>query len=623
MSDDGSHNFDRRSVLKGASALGAFLGISGVTAATPGRKPGPKEDEIVVGLGANISKAEAAVEPAIPANAEIVHKNETLGYVAVKLPEQASIQAKESVKANVAKQSGVEYVEDNETYEALVVPNDPLYGQQYAPQQVGCEDAWEVTFGDPDVTIAVIDQGIQYDHPNLAENMDGSVSNYGYDFVDNNDDPYPVSQGENHGTHVGGIAAGGTNNGEGHAGISNCSMLSARALGDGGGGSLTDIADAIQWAGDQGADVINMSLGGGGFNNTMNNACEYAYSQGSLLIAAAGNDGGSVNYPAAYDSVMAVSAIDSNENLANFSSRGSEIELAAPGVNVLSTVNWDDYDSLSGTSMASPVAAGVAGLAKSANPGMDNDQLRDHLKATAVDIGLSSNYQGAGRVDAANAVGDGDDDDDDDDDGGEPPESPTAVIDVSDTEPDVGDTVELDGTGSSSPNGEITEYFWNADPGGSVSSPTAALERDEEVDVDVSLTITDEDGQTDTETVTVSFGGDSGGQCGDEVNTATVEGELSGGWWGNPSDTYTYNLQTADPCASTITLDGPSDATFDLYLTLDGRTPTTSDYDERSYNWGADEEITVDLDGSETFGILVDRWDGSGSYTLTVEELGK
>ncbi|WP_252698870.1 S8 family serine peptidase [Natronosalvus vescus] len=614
MSDNDNYGFDRRSVLKGASALGAFFGLGGVVTATPGRNPGPKEDEIVVGLGVSVADAEATLTPALPEQAEIVHRNETLGYVAVKLPEQASAQARENVKNRVEAVQGVEYAEDNATYEALLVPNDPMYGQQYAPQQVGCEEAWDTTLGDPGVTISIIDQGIQYDHPNLAENMDGSVSNYGYDFVDNNGDPYPVTQSENHGTHVGGIAAAGTNNGEGHAGISNCSMLSARALNSQGGGSLTDIADAIQWSGDQGADIINMSLGGGGFNNTMNNACEYAYSQGSLLIAAAGNDSGSVNYPAAYDSVMAVSAIDENENLANFSSRGPEIELAAPGVDVLSTVNWDDYQALSGTSMASPVAAGVAALAKSAHPSMSNDQLRSHLQETAVDIGLPGDHQGAGRVDAANAVSDG---------GGDPPESPTAVIDVSDTNPDVGDAVELDGTGSSSPNGSITEYYWNAEPGGSATGSTVTLQRDEEVDVTVSLTITDEDGQTDTDSVTVSFGGDGGGQCGAEVNTASAEGYLSGGWYGNPSDTYSYALQTSDPCHGTVTLDGPSDATFDLYLTLDGRTPTTTDYDERSYNWGADEEISVDLDGDESFGILVDRWDGEGSYTLTVEELGK
>ncbi|WP_121744509.1 S8 family serine peptidase [Natronorubrum halophilum] len=546
-------NFDRRSVLKAVGAFGALFGISGVTSATPGREPGPRKNEIIVGAGASVSSAEATVKSHIPSNARIVHTNETLGYAAVKFPEDAAGRATENFKQNVLQADDVEYAEENVTFHALeakgletddgdaatesdvgvnYTPNDPSFGSQYAPQQVNCEGAWDTTLGDPDVTISIVDQGVQYDHPNLAANMDGSVSNHGHDFVDSDDDPYPPSAGENHGTHVAGIAGGGTDNGEGHAGISNCSMLSARALGSD-GGSLSGIADAVQWSADQGADVINMSLGGGGYTQLLEDACSYAHSQGSLVIAAAGNDyGGSVSYPAAYDSVVAVSSLDQGETLSAFSNVGPEIELAAPGGNVLSSINWDDYDTFSGTSMASPVVAGVAGLTLSAWPSLSNDELRSHLHETAVDVGLASNEQGHGRVDAHNAVA---------------------------TEP-----------------GSSTDPDPDPEPG----------------------------------------------DCGDEVNTTTAEGELSGGTTGNPSDAYSYALETANPCSATVTLDGPSNATFDLYLTLDGRTPTTTDYDERSYNWGADEEIAVDLSGGEEFGILVDQYSGSGSYTLTIEELG-
>ncbi len=558
MLENNTRDLDRRSVLQAAGALGALFGLNGVVSATPGREPGPKKDEIVVGVGASVSSPEQAVGPQIPSNAEIVHTNETLGYAAVEFPENAAGTAKENFKQNVLQGEGIEYAEDNVTYETLEmqalesdteddsagtedvdasVVNDPLLDRQYAPQQVNCSEAWEKTLGDSDVTISIVDQGMQYDHPNLAENMDGSVSNYGYDFVGGDGDPYPASAGENHGTHVGGIAAGSTDNGEGHAGISNCSMLSARALGDGGGGSLTDIADAIQWSADQGADIINMSLGGGGYTQLMADACAYAQNEGSLLVAAAGNDyGGSVSYPAAYETVMAVSSLDEGETLSAFSNVGPETELAAPGGDVLSTVNWDDYDSFSGTSMASPVVAGVAGLTLSAWPSLSNDELRSHLHETAVDIGLSAEEQGHGRVDAGNAV--------------------------------------------------TTEPGTEPDP----------------------------DPDPDPEP----------GECGDESNTASADGELSDGWWGNQSDSYSYELATENPCSATVTLDGPAtDATFDLYLTLDGRQPTTSDYDELSADWGADEQIEVDLDGDEELGILVDRYSGSGSYTITVEELGK
>ncbi|ELZ12023.1 peptidase S8 and S53 subtilisin kexin sedolisin [Halovivax asiaticus JCM 14624] len=145
-----------------------------------------------------------------------------------------------------------------------------------------------------------------------------------------------------------------------------------------------------------------------------------------------------------------------------------------------------------------------------------------------------------------------------------------------------------------------------------------------EGDYSVTLTVTADNGNTDTSTQTVAVGGDGGGgQCGAETSSDTVSGSLSGGWWGNGSDNYTYSLDTANPCQATVTLSGPSSADFDLYLTLDGRTPTTSDYDEVSYSPDSQEEITVDLSGDEELGLLVDAYSGSGDYTMTVEELGQ
>ncbi|MFU8866496.1 S8 family serine peptidase [Natronococcus sp.] len=533
MANDGTHTIDRRRVLQAAGTLGAVFGLSGVATARPGREPGPKKEEILVGVDDSVSDAEGTVKPKIPNEAAIVHANETLGYVAVEFPEDANERAKENFKENVLGDRDIAYAEENATVEAFATPNDPRYGQQYAPQQVNCEGAWETTFGDSDVTISIVDQGIQYDHPNLEENVDGSVSNYGENFAGSGSDPYPVSEGEDHGTHVGGIAAGGTDNGTGHAGISDCSMLSARALDDSGGGSLSDIADAVQWSADQGAEIINMSLGGGGYSSTMANACEYAQEQGSLLVAAAGNDfGGSVSYPAAYDSVVAVSSLDETESLSNFSNVGPEIELAAPGSNVLSTVNWDDYEEYSGTSMASPVVAGVAGLALSAHPGLSNEGLRDHLRATAVDVGLSADEQGDGRVDADLAV--------------------------------------------------------NTDP-------------DEEPD----------DGDDDDDD-------DGGDDPGDGEETTSVTDTLTSSW---DSDCWTYGWQFDDTRRVVVNLEGPSDATFDLYANERSSCPTTSDYDHISYTWGSDEEIVIeDPDTAADLHALVDAYSGSGEYTLTITE---
>lgn len=395
----------RRSILKAAGVAissGAFVHTA---AAEPGREPGLKEDEVLVGVDATTDDYEGTVARHVPGRARVVHSNDRLRYVAVKFPSQANEGARENFIEAITRQEHIRYAEPNATFEAhAFTPNDPRYSDQYAPTMVGCEEAWATTLGDSSITISIIDQGVQYDHLNLESNMDGSVEDNGYDFVHDRSDPYPVNEGENHGTHVGGIAAGGTNNETGHAGISNCSMLSARALDENGGGSLSDIADAITWSADQGVEIINLSLGGGGYTTTMQNAVSYAEGQGSLLVAAAGNDfGGSVSYPAAYEACLAISALDPDGSLANYSNTGPEIELCAPGSTVLSTVTFDDYDQFSGTSMASPVVAGVAGLTRSEWE-LDNADLRMHLTATATDIGLPEEQQGAGRVNANAAV---------------------------------------------------------------------------------------------------------------------------------------------------------------------------------------------------------------------------
>ncbi len=407
-------------MLKALGLAGLSAGFGGVTSAAPGRAPGAKEDEILVGVSKTVDGPREAVEHLVPGNASVVHENETLSYVAVKFPAEAAETARENFVAAVTKEDAVKYAEPNRTLRALATPNDSLFGDQYAPQLVNADDAWDTTFGSSDVTVAIVDQGVKYDHPDL-EGQFGSEK--GYDFVDGDDDPYPDDlTDEYHGTHVAGIAAAATDNGEGIAGVSDSSLLSVRALSEAGTGSTSDIADAIEWAADRGADVINLSLGGTGYTDTMQNAVSYAYGEGSLLVAAAGNDGQrSVSYPAAYTECVAVSALDSDESLASYSNYGSEIELAAPGTDVLSCwTTGTEYERASGTSMATPVVSGVAGLAL-ARFDVSNDELRSHLKNTAVDVGLSSDEQGAGRVDANEAVttdpGDGDDGDDGDDGG--------------------------------------------------------------------------------------------------------------------------------------------------------------------------------------------------------------
>lgn len=380
--------------------------MAGVTSATPGRTPGPREGEVLVGVSAGAGKPSEVVGQHVPAGGQIVHENETLRYVTVAFENE---EAKTEFKQTVTTHRPIKYAEDNGTYEALYVPNDPKFGDQYAPQQVNADDAWDTTLGSSSVTVAVVDTGVQYDHPDLDGNMSDLDSNHGQDFVDDDEDPYPdVPSDEYHGTHVSGIAGGETDNGEGIAGVSNSDVLSCRALDENGSGSYSDIADAVTYATDQGVDVINMSLGGSSGSTTLKNAVEYAYNNGVFLVAAAGNDGpcsDCVGYPAKYSECVAVSALDPDETLASYSSTGQEVELAAPGTNVLSTTTATrgDYEQLSGTSMATPVVAGVAGLTLD-TWNLSNVDLRNHLNNTAVDVGLASNEQGNGRVDAYNAV---------------------------------------------------------------------------------------------------------------------------------------------------------------------------------------------------------------------------
>ena len=394
-------SFNRRRFLKVAGSLGFLSGTSETVAAA--QQSRVERDELLVGVAPS-ANARRTAERALPTEARIIDENTTLGYVRAELPKRASPTAKAQVADAVANRAGVEYAEPNAVYEAFAVPNDPRFDDQYAPQMVNAPEVWNTSFEDDEVIIAVVDTGIKYDHPDLQENF-GDVK--GYDFVDGDDDPYPDDlTKETHGTHVAGIAAARIDNGIGIAGISNATLLGVRALDESQSGYISDIADGIQWATDRGADVINLSLGGSSYSETLQRAVSYAYEKGVLLVAAAGNDyGGSVSYPAAHEECIAVSALDANESFASYSNEGSKVELAAPGTDLLSTWNDDGYRTHSGTSMAAPVVSGVGALILSKRDFV-NTEVRSHLKNTAVDVGLQSTEQGSGRVDATASTND-------------------------------------------------------------------------------------------------------------------------------------------------------------------------------------------------------------------------
>ena len=290
----------------------------------------------------------------------------------------------------------VEYAEPNYLFEATWSPNDTYYsGYQYGPQNTDTEAAWDITRGNSSQEIAIIDSGVDYNHPDLD---DKTIK--GYDFVDNDYDPMDLN---NHGTHVAGTAAAETNNGAGVAGMApETKILAVRALDANGSGSLNDIADAIRYSADEGAEVINLSLGCNCDTQTLEDAVDYAWNQGSVVIAAAGNDGVSTTFePASYDNVIAVGAVDSNNNKASFSNYGTWVDVTAPGVDIASTVPNGGYAYMSGTSMAAPHVAGLAGLL--ASQGRSNDNIRAAIEQTADSVYGTGYYTEHGLINSYDA----------------------------------------------------------------------------------------------------------------------------------------------------------------------------------------------------------------------------
>ncbi len=283
-------------------------------------------------------------------------------------------------------------------------PNDPLYTNQWGLPAIKANSAWDLEIGDIAIKLAVVDQGIQYTHADINDHF---AALKGYDFVDDDPDPYPDDiPGESHGTATAGVSAAEIDNGFLIAGTANIGIYSLRCLNEYGAGTVDDIADGIVWAADRGARVINLSLGTSTYYAILEAACQYAWNSGCVLVASSGSTPGSISYPAKFSTVIAVGAVDQGLNLASFSSYGPEQELVAPGVNIYTIVPDNTYAVYSGTSFSCAYVSGVAGLVASANPSLTNQQIRDILNSTAIDLGTPGwdQYYGNGLVNAYRAV---------------------------------------------------------------------------------------------------------------------------------------------------------------------------------------------------------------------------
>ncbi|BAZ29237.1 peptidase S8/S53 [Cylindrospermum sp. NIES-4074] len=278
-----------------------------------------------------------------------------------------------------------------------------LGGNNWGADLVKAPAAWSHGYTGQGVVVAVIDTGVDYNHEDLRNNIwtntkevanngidddgDGYVDDvYGWNFADNNSN---TLDNNGHGTHVSGTIAS-ENNGIGVTGIAyNAKIMPVKVLDESGSGSYGAIAKGIRYAADHGANVINLSLGGFFSNNTLKSAIEYASSKNVVVVMAAGNDGSSSPaYPAryAYNSGIAVGAVDQNNNLADFSNRSGSQEITyvtAPGVDIYSSLPNNQYGTHSGTSMASPHVAGVVALMLSANPNLTVSQVRQIITGKA------------------------------------------------------------------------------------------------------------------------------------------------------------------------------------------------------------------------------------------------
>lgn len=337
---------------------------------------------------------------------KVASRNDKLKVLAVNVPKGEE----DSSVAAFAKDPDVLYAEPDFVARAFTTTNDTLLSQQWGMFKIQAANAssasaWDVTTGSPGVKIAILDTGIDQNHPDISNKI---VANQNFTTSSTVDDFF------GHGTHTAGIAAAVTNNSNGVAGVGyNSSLMNVKVLDDTGSGYYSWVANGITWATDNGAKVISMSLGGSSGSQVLQDAVNYAVANGVVVVAAAGNNGNSArSYPAYYSGAIAVAATDSNDNRASWSSYGSWVDVAAPGVDIYSTLPTHsnqmggvNYGSLSGTSMATPHVAGLAALVWASGICSTNACVRAQIENNADPITGTGSYWTYGRINAYRAVG--------------------------------------------------------------------------------------------------------------------------------------------------------------------------------------------------------------------------
>jgi len=386
------HSPDRRRLAKSivvslyfTLVLVAGSSVFGAPAAVPGRilvKPHP-------GI------AEAQLHGLFRQhNAVQVDQISAINVRILKVPEAAQEHVLEALQHH----PNIEFAEPDYVLDPAVVPNDTYYSSEWHLPKIAAPEAWDTTPGRSSIVIAILDSGVDGNHPDLTSQLVP-----GWNFYDNNSDTGDVF---GHGTLVAGAAAAASNNGTGVASVAGgCRIMPIRVSDTNGYASSSAISQGLTWAADKGVRVANLSFANVTKMSSINSGAQYFQSKGGVVIAAAGND-------AVFDSTpdnpnfLMVSASDSNDSLATFSNTGNNIDLAAPGVSILTTKLGGSYAWAAGTSLSAPIVSGVAALVLSANPNLMSVQVQDILKQTADDLGPAGwdpSY-GWGRVNAYKAV---------------------------------------------------------------------------------------------------------------------------------------------------------------------------------------------------------------------------
>lgn len=329
-----------------------------------------------------------------PHGGRAVDRIDGIGVHIVQLPPQASEKA---VEALLKHNKHLKAVERDRLVEAAGFANDTYYAKAWHLPKIEATAAWDLATG-RDVVIAVLDSGVDGAHPDLAGKLVP-----GWNAVDNNANTSDVN---GHGTAVAGAAAAATNNGVGVAAVAGDALIMPVRIADANAYAYwSTVAKGLTWAADNGADIVNISYSGVSGSATVQSAARYLQGKGGVTVVAAGNSGGE-EVIAPSDAMISVSATGSTDARASFSSYGQYVDIAAPGESIWTTVRGGSYQKWNGTSLASPVVAGVLGLMKSANPALGATELEALLLASADDLGAPGwdPYYGEGRVNALAAV---------------------------------------------------------------------------------------------------------------------------------------------------------------------------------------------------------------------------